>query len=83
MQARVSTFLSLALTVFLFLFPALPAFAGNWGENWGEMVWGAPEPSAGLAGLAALLTIGLLSRRSGVRPRRDSPRRRRYDQLNP
>jgi hypothetical protein len=62
-QARLSAFLSLVSTVLLFMLLALPAFAGDWGENWGEMVWGVPEPNADLAGMAALLTIGLLCRR--------------------
>lgn len=50
----------------------LPAFAGNWGENWGAMVWGpdasvaaaAPVPVNELVALAALvLVLGIFGAR--------------------
>ena len=46
----------------LILFFALPALAGNWGENWGEMTWGeviAAVPLIGKVGFLALV-LGLL-----------------------
>ena len=44
---------------FLILGFALPAFAGNWGENWGEMMWGsvAAVPTLGWLGLVLLLAL--------------------------
>ena len=44
---------------FLILGFALPAFAGNWGENWGEMTWGsvAAVPTLGWLGLVLLLAL--------------------------
>ena len=43
----------------------LSAFAGNWGENWGAMVWGpdssaavaTPVPVNGFVALAALVVV--------------------------
>ena len=44
----------------LSLFFALPALAGNWGENWGTMVWGsvAAVPTMGKLGVL-VLALGL------------------------
>ena len=39
MPSRRSSLFSSVLA-FLILFLALPALAGNWGEDWGEMTWG-------------------------------------------
>ncbi len=50
---------------------ALPALAGNWGENWGTMVWGsvAAVPTMGWLGGALLvgLLVGVGMRRMGGR----------------
>ena len=54
--------LSLSLLLLTSLF-ALPALAGNWGESWGSMVWGATVaavPTMGWLGgglLVALLVV--------------------------
>jgi hypothetical protein len=60
MPSRRSSLFSSVLA-FLILFLALPALAGNWGENWDEMVWGLPVsvpsvPAVGLFVLALLTT---------------------------
>ena len=60
MPSRRSSLFSPVLA-FLILFLALPALAGNWGENWDEMVWGLPVsvpsvPAVGLFVLALLTT---------------------------
>ena len=51
------TLLALPLNLLTLLF-ALPAFAGDWGERWGSMVWGsvAAVPSLGQVGLWLLMT---------------------------
>ncbi len=61
MPSRVSSFATLSVA-FLIVFFALPAFAGNWGENWGEMTWGeviAAVPLTGQVGFL-FLVFGLL-----------------------
>jgi len=60
-------FISLSL-----LFFALPALAGNWGENWGTMVWGsvAAVPTMGKLGVLVLaLGIGGFAARAIKRGR--------------
>ena len=62
--------LSLPFLLLALLF-ALPALAGNWGENWGTMVWGsvAAVPTMGWLGGALLvgLLVGVGMRRMGGR----------------
>ena len=63
MRARLLSLLWLPCFLFVSIFLTLPAFAGNWGENWGEMTWGdliAAVPVAGQFGVL-FLTIGLVS----------------------
>jgi len=48
------------LFVLLSLFIAVPAMAGNWGESWGSMVWGATVaavPTMGWLGGGVLLSL--------------------------
>ena len=54
---RILRFLPLFMLALLF---ALPALAGNWGENWGTMIWGQAlaVPAMGKLGLLAL-ALGL------------------------
>ncbi|MCH2184459.1 hypothetical protein MK280_01150 [Myxococcota bacterium] len=61
MSSKYFTLVAPALGSFI-LFFALPALAGNWGENWGEMTWGeviAAVPLIGKVGFLALV-LGLL-----------------------
>ena len=61
MPSRVSSLFAFSVS-FLVLFFALPALAGNWGENWGEMTWGeviAAVPTVGWLGGGLL--VGLLA----------------------
>ena len=52
--------LSLPLLLLTILF-ALPALAGNWGENWGSMIWGSVAAVPSLEGVGVwLLVISLL-----------------------
>lgn len=57
-----STFFALGFGAVV-LFFAFPAFAGNWGENWGEMIWGsvAAVPTLGWMGLVLLLALLLVT----------------------
>ena len=49
------------LFVLLSLLIALPAMAGNWGESWGSMVWGATVAAVPTMGwLGGGLLVGLL-----------------------
>ena len=69
-------FLSSALVSFVTaLWLASPALAGNWGEDWGTMVWEAAPvdvPTLGLLGVGLLVlllgvsTVGFLRRRAWV-----------------
>jgi hypothetical protein len=66
MHWRVSTsFTVLQTTAIMMLSLLVPgaAVAGSWGENWGEMLWGAtiPVPSMSTEGLFALALLLLLS----------------------
>ena len=56
-----SLFFSLLLTSLF----ALPALAGNWGENWGTMIWGQvlAVPAVGKLGLLALALTGASRKR--------------------
>ena len=48
------------LFVLLSLLIAVPAMAGNWGESWGSMVWGATVaavPTMGWLGGGVLLSL--------------------------
>ena len=56
---RILFSLSLLLLTSLF---ALPALAGNWGENWGTMVWGATVAAVPTMGwLGGGLLVGLFA----------------------
>ena len=62
MRARLLSLLGLPCFLFVSIFLTLPAFAGNWGENWGEMTWGeviAAVPLTGKVGFL-FLVFGLL-----------------------
>ena len=62
MRARLLSLLWLPYFLFVSIFLTLPAFAGNWGENWGEMTWGemiAAVPLTGKVGFL-FLVFGLL-----------------------
>ena len=62
MRSRHSPCVTLVAAGLMVLVSALPAFAGNWGENWGEMTWGeliAAVPLTGRLGFFALV-FGLL-----------------------
>ena len=62
MRSRHSPCVALGAAGLMVLVSALPAFAGNWGENWGEMTWGeliAAVPLTGRLGFFALV-FGLL-----------------------
>ena len=51
------------LLVLMIMFFAFPAFAGTWGEKWGEMVWGsvAAVPTLGWLSLVLLLALLVLT----------------------
>lgn len=59
MSSGFSTFSALGFGAVI-LFFALPAFAGNWGENWGEMMWGSVAAVPTLGWLALVLLLALL-----------------------
>ena len=62
MRARLLSLLWLPCFLFVSIFLTLPAFAGNWGQNWGEMTWGeviAAVPLTGKVGFL-FLVFGLL-----------------------
>ena len=64
--------LSLSLLLLTSLF-ALPALAGNWGESWGSMVWGATVAAVPTMGwLGGGLLVGLLASLGMRRSRRVS-----------
>ena len=63
--------LSLPLLL-LSLFFALPALAGNWGENWGTMVWGSVAAVPTMGWLGGGLLVGLLASLGMRRSRRGS-----------
>jgi len=64
--------LSLSLLLLTSLF-ALPALAGNWGESWGSMVWGATVAAVPTMGwLGGGLLVGLLASLGMRRSRRCS-----------
>ena len=64
--------LSLSLLLLTSLF-ALPALAGNWGESWGSMVWGATVAAVPTMGwLGGGLLVGLLASLGMRRSRRGS-----------
>ena len=53
--------LSLPLVMF-----ALPALAGNWGENWGTMIWGSVAVVPGLGWAGRVVSESYLGRLSAV-----------------
>jgi len=66
MPWRVSTSSTVLQTTAIMMVSLLvpgAASAGSWGENWGEMIWGAtiPVPSMSTEGLVALALLLLLS----------------------
>ena len=60
MLTRLSTLLSLTTTTFILLVPTRPAFAGNWGEDWGSMIWGAVAVVPSLEGIGLGLLVMFL-----------------------
>lgn len=62
MRGRPLSLLWLPYFFFVSILITLPAFAGTWGEDWGEMTWGeaiAAVPLSGQLGVLALV-LGLL-----------------------
>lgn len=59
MTFRRVDFLALGVGWMVLLF-AFPAFAGRWGENWGQMVWGSVSAVPTLGWLGGMLLLALL-----------------------